>query len=66
MGNKRIQGEAKFHCKNHLSQMSRSHAKMRLKNTPQKLNFVMANAMSKCYTLDCSWKCPYTFSHSYV
>ena len=40
--------------------------KMRLRSTPQKLNFVMAKAISKSHTLDCSCKCPYTFCHSYT
>ena len=31
----------------------------------KKLNFVMAKATSKRYTLDYSCKCPYTFPHSY-
>ena len=47
-------------------EMPRSHAKVRLKSAPRKLNFVMAKAMSKSYTLECSCKCPCTFPHSYV
>ena len=47
-------------------EMPRSHAKMCLKSAPRKLNFVMAKAMSKSYTLECSCKCPCTFRHSYV
>ena len=43
-----------FHSKNCLLEMSRSHAKMRLKSAPQKLNIVMAKGISKSYTLDCS------------
>ena len=39
---------------------------MRLKSAPQKLNFLMTKAISKSYTLDCSCKCPCTFSHSYA
>ena len=35
-------------------EMPLSHAKMRLKCSPQKLNFVIAKAISKNYTLDCS------------
>ena len=34
---------------------------MRLKNAPQKLNFVIAKAKSKSYALDCSCKCPCGF-----
>ena len=46
--------------------MASSHTKMRLKSAPQKLNFVMAKAISKSYTLDSSNKSPYTFPHSYA
>ena len=36
---------------------------MRLKGAPQNLNFVMAKAALKSYTLDCSCKCPcYNFN----
>ena len=58
----RLQGEKQFHSKNYLLEMPRSHAKMRLKSAPQKLNFIMAKAISKIYTLDC----PCTFPHSYA
>ena len=37
-------------------EMPHSHAKMRLKDAPQKVNFVMVKALSKGYTLDCSCK----------
>ena len=37
----RLQGEEQFHFKNHLMEMSLSLAKMRFKNEPQKLNFVI-------------------------
>ena len=37
----RLQGEEQFHTR------SRFHAKMRLKCAPQKLNFLMAKAISK-------------------
>ena len=47
-------------------EMPRPHAKMRVKSAPQKLNFVMAKAISKSHTLDCSCKCPCTFPHSYA
>ena len=43
-----------------------SHAKMCLKSAPQKLNFLMAKGMQKCYTLTCSLKCPCAFLHSYA
>ena len=42
------------------------HAKVHLESAPQKPNFVMAKAISKSYTLDCSYKCPCTFLHSYT
>ena len=66
MASKRLQGEEQFHTKNYLLEMSRFHAKMRLKSAPQKLNFLMAKAISKSCTLDCSYKCPCTFPHSYA
>ena len=46
--------------------MALSHAKIRLKTAPQKLNFVTAKAISESYTLDCSCKCPCTFPHNYA
>ena len=55
-----------FYPKNYLLEMPRSHARMRLKSAPQKLDFVMSKAISKSYTLDGSCKCPCTFSHSYA
>ena len=64
MANERLQGEEQFHTKNYLLEMSRFHAKIRLKSASQKLNFLMAKAVSKSCTLDCSCKCPCTFSHS--
>ena len=65
MASERLQGEKQFHSKNYLLEMPRFHAKMRLKSAPQKLNFLVAKAISKSCTLDCSWKCFCTFSHSY-
>ena len=53
--NKRLQGEEQFHSNNYLLEMTRSHAKMRLKSAPQNLNFVIAKAISNSYTLDCSY-----------
>ena len=64
--NERLQGEEKFHSKNYLLEMPYSHAKMRLKSAPQKLNFVMERAISKSYTLDCCCKYPFTFPHGYA
>ena len=66
MANERLQGEQQFHSKNCLLEMPHFHAKMHLKSAPQKPNFVMAKAISNSYTLDCSCKCPCTFSHSYA
>ena len=66
MANERLQGEEQFHSKNYLSELYCSHVKMRLKSVPQKLNFVMAKAISKCYTLDCSCRYTCTFPHSYA
>ena len=62
----RLQGEEQFHTKKYLLEMSCFHAKMRLKSAPQKLNFLMAKAISKSCTLDCSCKYPCTFPHSYA
>ena len=66
MANKRLQGKEQFHSKNYLLEMSRFHTKMRLKSAPQKLNFLMAKAISKSCTLDCSCKYPCMFPHSYA
>ena len=62
----RLKGEEQFNSKNYLLEMPFSHAKMRLKSAPQKLNFLVAKATSKSYTLDFSCKCSCTFPHSYV
>ena len=64
VANERLQGKEQFHFKNFLLEMHRSHAEMRLKSAPQKLNFVIAKAVCKSYALDCSCKYPCTFSHS--
>ena len=66
IASERLQGEEKFHINNYLLEMSRFHVKMRLKSAPQKLNFLMAKAISKSCTLDCSCKCPCTFPRSYA
>ena len=66
MANERLQGEEQYHSNNYLLEMPCSHAKMRLESAPQKLNFVMAKAISKRYILDCSCKCPCTIPHSYA
>ena len=66
MASERLKGEEEFHSENYLLEMPRSQAKMHLKGATQKLNFFMAKAISKSYTLDCSCKCPCTFPHSYA
>ena len=66
MTSERLQGENQFHSKNYLLEMSSFHDKMSLKSAPQKLNFLLAKAISKRCTLNCSWKCPCTFPHSYA
>ena len=62
MASERLQGEEKFHSKNYLLEIARFDAKMRLKSAPQKLTFLMVKAISKSCTLDCSCKCPSSFS----
>ena len=47
MASERLQGEERFYSKNCLLEMPRSHAKMRLKSAPQKLNLLMAKAIWK-------------------
>ena len=66
MASERLQGEEIFHSKKKLLEMPGSHAKMRLKSAPLKLNFLMAKAISKSYTRDCSCKCPCMFLNSYA
>ena len=66
MASERLQREEQFHTKNYVLEMSRFHAKMCLKSAPQKLNILMAKAMSKSCTPDCSCKCPCAFPHSYA
>ena len=66
MTNERLQAEEKFHSNNCLLEMYLSHAKMHLKSAPQKLNFLIAKAISKISTPDCNCKYPCTFPHSYA
>ena len=66
MASERLQGRQQFHSRNCLLEMPCFHVEMRLKSAPQKLNFLMAKAISKRCTLDCSFKCPCTFPHSYA
>ena len=54
MASERLQVDEQLHSKNYLLEMPHSHARMRLKSAPQKLNFSMAKDISKSYTLDCS------------
>ena len=54
MASERLQGGQQFNSRNYLLEMPRFHAKMCLKSAPQKLNFLMAKAISKRCTLDCS------------
>ena len=54
MASERLLRDEQVHSKIYLLEMARSHAKMRLKSAPQKLNFLMAKDISKSYTLDCS------------
>ena len=58
MANERLRGEEQVHSKNYLLEMPHPHAKIRLKSSPQMLNFVMAKAVSKRYTLDCRLQMP--------
>ena len=58
MASERLQRKEQFHTKKYLLEMSRFHAKIRLKSAPQKLNFLMAKAISKSCTRDCSCKIP--------
>ena len=66
MANEKLQRQEQFHSRNYLLKMPCSHAKMRLKSAPQKLNFAMAEAVLKSDTIDCSNKCSCTFPRSYA
>ena len=66
MATERLSGEKKFHSKNYFLEMSLFYAKMRLKSALKKLGFLMEKATAKSCTLDCSYKCPCTFPHSYA
>ena len=56
MESERLQGEEQFHSSNYILERTSFHSIMRLKSAPQKLNFLMAKAISKRCTLDCSCK----------
>ena len=62
MTSARLQGRNNYIRVTTFFEMPRFNAKMRLKSAPQKLNFLMAEAISKSYTL-VSCKCPCTFPH---
>ena len=47
-----------FRSKNYLFEMPRFYAKIRSKRAPQKLNILMAKAISKSCTLDCLLQIP--------
>ena len=49
MASEILQGEEQFHSTNYLLEMSRSHAKMRLKSASQKLNFLINFFLEKSY-----------------
>ena len=66
MVNERLQSQRQFSSKNYLLQMPCSHAKIHLKSAPQRLNSVIGKATSKRQTLDCIWKCLWTFPHNYA
>ena len=66
MAKERLQAEEKFHSINYLLEIPHSYDKMHWKSALQTLNFVMAKAISKSYTLDYSCKCPCTFLHIYA
>ena len=66
MASERLQKEEQVHSKYYSLQIPRFHDKMRLKSAPQKLNFLIAKAISKSCTPDCSCKCPCTFPQSYA
>ena len=66
MANERLKGEEQFHSKNYFLEMLRSYAKIHLKRVPQKLDFVIAKAILKSYTIGCSYRYPCTSPHTYV
>ena len=66
MASERLQREQQFHPRYYLLEMPHFHAKIRLKSAPQKLNILMAKAMYKRCTRDCSSKCHCAFPHSYA
>ena len=66
LASERLEREEQFHSKNYLLEMPRFPAKMHLKKAPQELSLLMAKAISKSCTLDCSCKCPCMFRHIYA
>ena len=53
MANETLQEKEKVHPKNYLLEMPCFHTKICLKSAPQKLDFVMAKAILRSYTLAC-------------
>ena len=52
LSNEILEEEDSFHSENHFLEMPPSHAKMRLKSAPQKVNFLMAKTIQKkLYTI---------------
>ena len=66
MVNGRLQGKEQFRFKCYLLETLCYHTKLRLKRAPQRLNLVIAKAISTAYTQDYSCKCPCMFPHIYV
>ena len=66
MATERLQGEEQYYSKNHLLEIPRFQAKMRLQSATQKLIFLIAKPISKSCTRDrrCKWPC--TFPYSYA
>ena len=50
MASEGLQGDEQVHSKNYPLEMLRSHTEMHLKIASQKLTFLMAKDISKCYT----------------
>ena len=59
VANERLQGEKQYHFKNYFLETPRTHVKMRLKSASQKLNF-------ESFALNCRYKCPRMFPHTYA
>ena len=66
MANGTLQGKEQFRFKCYLLEILCYHAQLRLKSAPQKLNLVIAKAISIAYTQAYSCKCSCLFPHIYV